>query len=182
MASILGMKTVVVFWLAMMMAGQAIMLEVYKVYRPISLHGTDVAEDFEGEVVQAKVISQTIVVTGAQPEGLLAAIAAPHRLEGSKTYRLKEDNLLVLCGIGMSSRSEGKNVWVKFDLAKLKMPEEVEIPVRTVLKLAIESVKKTLKEFHLPEDGPMKVTIEIVGLNEGTKPLQDLSQKFRVGE
>ncbi|MDG1073204.1 MAG: hypothetical protein P8P32_16460, partial [Akkermansiaceae bacterium] len=59
---------------------------------------------------------------------------------------------------------------------------EVEIPVRTVLKLAIKSVKETLKGFHTPEDGPMKVKIEIVGTNKGTAPLLDLSEKFRVGE
>ena len=176
------MKTVVSLWFAMIVASQAITLEIYKVFRPISLHGTDVAEEFEGEIIQAKVISQTMVVTGAQPEGLLAAISAPHRLVGSGSYLPKEDNLLVLCGIGMTSISDGRNLTVKIDLAKMKIPTEVEIPVRTVLKLAIRSVKETLKGFHTPEDGPMKVKIEIVGTNKGTAPLLDLSEKFRVGE
>ena len=176
------MKTAVSLWLAMIVASQAITLEIYKVFRPISLHGTDVAEEFEGEIIQAKVIAQTMVVSGAQPEGLLAAISAPHRLVGSESYKLNEDNLLVLCGIGMTSRSDGQNIAVKIDLGKMKIPEEVEIPIRTVLKLAIKSVKETLKGFHTPEDGPMKVKIEIVGVNKGTAPLQGLSEKFRVGE
>jgi len=48
------MKMVVSLWFAMIAASQAITLEIYKVFRPISLHGTDVAEEFEGEVIQAK--------------------------------------------------------------------------------------------------------------------------------
>ena len=152
------MKAVVTIWLGLILASQAITLEVYKVFRPISLHGTDVAEEFEGEVIQAKVISQAMVITGAQPEALLEAIGAPHRLTGTDSYLPKEDNLLVLCGIGISAKVDGKNVTVKFDLAKVKVPEQVEISVRTVLKLAINSVRDTLKSFHLPEDGPMKVS------------------------
>ncbi|MDA7887838.1 hypothetical protein N9A86_00455 [Akkermansiaceae bacterium] len=176
------MRIGVISWLILVAASQAITLEVYQVFRPISLHGTDMAEEFEGNVIQAKVIPQTMVVTGAQPEGLLSAIASPHRLTGSDSYLVKEDNLLVLCGIGMKSRSDGKNLTVDFDLSQLKIPKDVEIPVRTVLKLAIQSVKETLKGFHTPEDGPMKLKIQIVGTNDGTAPLQDLSQKFRVGE
>jgi len=175
------MKFAAFLWLVFIASCQAITLEIYEVFRPISLYGTDVVEKFEGEFIQAKVISQTMVVTGAQPEGLLAAIAAPHRLTGSDSYKVTEDNLLVLCGIGITPLSDGQNITVKIDLAKMKVPDEVEIPVRTVLKLAIKSIKETLKKFHTPEDEAIKVGIQIVGLNDGTAPLRDLSEKFRIG-
>ncbi len=64
--------------LALISLASATTLEVLQVFQPISLHGTDVDYEFEGEHVRARVFSRPMVLSVAMPETLVAAIASLH--------------------------------------------------------------------------------------------------------
>ncbi|YCM45644.1 hypothetical protein V2O64_06385 [Verrucomicrobiaceae bacterium 227] len=155
-----------------------ITLEVCQIHQPLSLHGTDVVTEFQGIQIQAGIFSSPAVLSGAMPESLIGAVAAPHRFAPSEHFKVPESNLLVLCGISLSADEVDGEVVAIFDLSKLAMPEEVELSVHTVLKLSIEALKKTLKSYQDPENDAMKVRIEIRGTKEGTASLRSLSERF----
>lgn len=157
-------------------------LEVLKVYQPLSLHGTDVDSKFEGEALQAQIFSRPMVLSGAMPENLVAAIATPHRMPSTFNYEIQECNLLALFQVGLNGAVEdGGSLHVAFDLEKMKAPEGVEVPIRTVLKLAIKALKQTLQDYHHPENKPMKVRVTIEGTTERNASLRDLAAKFAIG-
>ena len=155
-----------------------ITLEVCQVHQPLSLHGTDVVTEFEGDQIQAGIFSNPAVLSGAMPESLISAVAAPYRFAPSEHFKVPESNLLVLCGISLSAEESEGEVVVVFDLTKLSVPEEVEVSLHTVLKLSIEALKKTLKAYQDPENDAVMVRIEIRGTKEGTASLKSLSERF----
>ena len=160
----------------------AITHEVHPIYQPLSLHGTDVGEDFKGVPIQAKVASFPSVIVGAMPEALVAAIAAPHRLPGPESYTIPEVNLLILCGIKLECAVGGKGVVCSFDLKDLKIPEEVELPVRTVLELGIKSLRETLHQYYKGSKITERITVKITGTSERNASLKDLAVIFTAGK
>lgn len=148
----------------------------------LSLHGTDVGEEFAGEIVQARVLSFPAVVVGALPEGLIDEVGAAHRLPGPDSYKVKEANLLVLCGVSLDGAMTNEGLVCTFNLSKLSVPNEVEMPVRVVLKLAIQAVKETLERYYREAQDSQKVMIKISGTNEKNATLKDLSMEFKVGK
>jgi hypothetical protein len=156
-------------------------LEVLSVYQPLSLHGTDIDHEFEGEAIQAQIFSTPFVLSGAMPENLVAAIAKPHRLPGPVNYDIKESNLLVLYQVGLEAHfSEQDILIVTFDLSKMSAPDKVELPIRTVLRLSIAALKKSLSEYHHAENEDLKVRVEITGTNEKNQTLKDLDGSFTI--
>ncbi|MEJ6581632.1 MAG: hypothetical protein QNL68_17750 [Akkermansiaceae bacterium] len=169
-----------VFLLLSILCGMTfgITLEVCEIHQPLSLHGTDVDTQFQGDQIQAGIFSSPAVLSGAMPESLISAVAAPYRFAPSEHFKIPESNLLVLCGISLTAdESEGEIVAV-FDLTKLAMPEEVELSVHTVLKLSIEALKKTLRAYQDPENDAVIIRVEIRGTKEGTASLKTLSERF----
>lgn len=169
-----------VFLLLSILCGMTfgITLEVCEVHHPLSLHGTDVVTEFQSDQIQAGIFSNPAVLSGAMPEALISAVAAPYRFAPSEHFKVTESNLLVLCGISLTAdESEGEIVAV-FDLTKLTVPEEVELSVHTVLKLSIEALKRTLRAYQDPENDAVMVRIEIRGTKEGTASLKALSERF----
>lgn len=158
-------------------------ISVVPVFEPISLHDTDVDEVITdtGEALQATVISRPMALTGAFPETLIESIRTPHKLPNNNpNYDVEEVNLLVLCNIGISAELTDDGLTVKFDVAKLSIPEGVDLTVRQVLKLGIVAVRKTLEIYQTPQPDPLVVKIRIVGTDEGTVSLTDLDSEFEL--
>ena len=156
-------------------------LEVLQVFQPISLHGTDVDHEFQGDAVQARIFARPMVLSGAMPENLVGAIATPHRMPATFNYDVKECNLLALFQVDVVGiMDDAGELKVSFNLAKMKAPEEVDLSIRTVLKLSIQALKKTLADYHHPENKPLKVKVVIEGTTEKNSSLRDLSGRFVV--
>lgn len=160
-------------------------ISVVPVFEPVSLHGTDVDEVITetGEALQATVMSRPMALTGAFPETLIESIRSPHRLPSNNpNYQVDEANLLVLCGIGIGAVMDEDGLLVKFDVTELKIPDEVDLTVRQVLKLGIVAVRKTLEVYQAPQTDPLAVRIRIVGTDEGTASLTELDSAYILGE
>ncbi len=172
------MRTFFLLPLLLMGLASATTLEVLQVYQPVSLHGTDMDHEFEGEHIQARVFSVPMVLGGAMPENLVAAISKPLRMPPVDNYKVKECNLLVLYRIELHASLEEEIIVVTFDLTRMKAHEDVELPVRTVLELSIVALKTTLTEYHQSENDPIKVRVAIEGTTAKNASLKDLSGKF----
>lgn len=175
------MRKIITLFLALVTLAGATTLEVLRVYQPLSLHGTDVDHEFEGQAIPAQVFARPMVLSGAMPENLIAAIAIPHQMPSTFNFEVKECNLLVLFNVGVTGIMEDRgDLTVTFDLSKLKIPKDVELPIRTVLKLSIDALKQTLREYQHPENEAMKVRIKITGTTAKNASLGDLVERFEV--
>jgi len=156
-------------------------IQVVPVYEPLSLHGTDVDDAITetGEALQATVMPRPMALSGAIPEDLVMAIARPHRLPSNDPrYKVVEANLLVLCGIAVDAELTRDGLRVGLDISRLSIPEEVDLTVRQLLKLAIVAVRKTLEVYQEPQRDPLRVSLRIAGTDEGTESLRDLDVEF----
>ncbi|MDB4353763.1 hypothetical protein N9Z02_00500 [Akkermansiaceae bacterium] len=174
------MKIIFLF-LASISLSWGIVHEVHQISQALSLHGTDVSEDFKGEPVQARIDSFPSVIVGAIPEALISAVASPHRLPGPDSYQIPESNLLVLCGISLESEMTDKGLVCIFNVADLKIPEEVTLSVHTILELSIKATRETLERYYRGSKSSEQITIKIVGVSEKNAALKAFAQKFRVG-
>lgn len=175
------MKALLLLFASVCFAG-AITYEVHVVSQALSLHGTDVSEDFKGEPIQAKVSSFPVVVVGAMPEALVDSVAAPHRIPGPESFKVAESNLLVLCGISLEGELGDKGFICTFDLTKLEIPEEVDLPVRVVLELSIQALKETLSAYYKGVNLNERIFIKITGTNDKNASLKDLATTFKTGK
>lgn len=156
-------------------------LEVLRVFQPLSLHGTDVDHEFKGEAVQAHIFARPMVLSGAMPENLVLAVATPHRMPATFNYEVNECNLLTLFQVELSGiMGDSGELEVSFDLSKMQVPEGLDLSIRTVLSLSIQALKKTLEDYHHPENKPLKVKITIEGTTKKNRSLRDLSGSFVV--
>jgi hypothetical protein len=62
----------------------------------------------------------------------------------------------------------------------MKAPDRVDLSIRTVLSLSIQALKKTLEDYHHPENNPLKVKITIEGTTKKNRSLRDLNGGFVV--
>jgi hypothetical protein len=156
---------------------------VVPVFEPLSLHGTDGDQAILdiGDALQACVMARPMALSGAFPEVLVDAISSPHQVPtNNPNYQVKETNLLVLCGIGLSGKIADGGLAVKFDISKLAIPADVDLTSRQVLKLALLAVRKTLEEYQRPQSQPLPVTVSIEGADEAKAPLKDIGTSFSV--
>ncbi|MGD7651916.1 MAG: hypothetical protein ACQCXQ_01790 [Verrucomicrobiales bacterium] len=158
-------------------------ITVIPIFEPLSLHGTDSDEapsDTE-EALQACVLSRPKAMTGAFPEVLVDAIRSPHLIPtNNPNYQAAEANLLVLCNIGIETTMTDDGLMVRFNVAQLTIPEEVDLTSRQILKLAIIAVRKTLEQYQAGQTQPLDVTLVIDGTDEGKRGLLDLASRFTV--
>ncbi|MGB6219811.1 hypothetical protein [Haloferula sp.] len=174
---------VLLLWVVLLAPLAATTISVVPIFEPVSLHDTDVDEVITetGEALQATVISRPMALTGAFPETLIESIRTPHRLPSNNpNYTVEEVNLLVLCNIGISAEVDDDGLLVKFDVAKLSIPEGVDLTVRQVLKLGMVAVRKTLEIYQAPQSEPLLVRIRIMGTTEGTESLTELNSEFEL--
>lgn len=153
------------------------------IYEPLSLHGTDVDEVISdtGEALQATVMARPMALTGSFPETLVESIRSPHKIPtNNPNYKVDEANLLVICRVGLTAElmENGTGLRVRLDVSKLKIPEEVDLTSRQLLKLSIVAIRKTLEEYQKFQTSGLNVSIEIEGVDEGKSSLRDLSAKI----
>jgi len=163
----------------------AVTLEVVELHQPLSLHRTDGIGDTLGkeDPVQAGVFSRPYAVTGAMPEDLVKAVAAPHRIAtNSEGYEVDDANLLNLCGVALSSEMKVNRLLVRFDVGNFELPEELDLTARQVIRLSVIAVERTLRAyFQSVKDEVLSVSIGITGTTEGNAALKDLAKRFRLG-
>ncbi|MDG2488141.1 MAG: hypothetical protein P8M65_10560 [Roseibacillus sp.] len=163
----------------------AVTLEVVELYQPLSLHRTDGVGETLGEEgpVQAGVFARPYAVTGAMPEDLVKAVAAPHRIAtNSEGYEVEDANLLNLCGVALSSEMKVNRLLVRFDMGNFKLPEDLDLTARQVVQLSIIAVERTLRSyFRNFKDEVLSVSIGITGTTDGNESLKDLAKRFRLG-
>ena len=159
-------------------------ISVVPVFEPLSMHGTDVDEGITdtGEALQATVASRPMALTGAFPEVLLEAIRTPHKFPSNNpNYKVEEVNLLVLCNIGITAEVTEDGLKVRLNVAQLTVPEGVDLTARQVLKLAMVAIHKTLEQFQKPQAEPLKVSVAIEGVDDGTASLKELDANYTLG-
>ena len=165
-------------------AGWATTITMVPIFEPLSLHGTDGDEAISeiGEALQAAVQSRPMALTGAFPEVLVDAIRTPHALPtNNPNYKVKEANLLELCNVGISGEMTEEGLLVRFDVAGLSIPAEVDLTSRQVLNLAIVALRKTLEVYQSPQNQALRVKVVVEGVDEGKAALKDLGVSFVIG-
>ena len=156
-------------------------ISVVPIHEPISLHATDVDDIISetGEALQATVLPRPMALAGAFPEVLVEAILTPHQLPTSNpNYKVTEVNLLVLCSVGIRAEMTEEGLLVRLDVSQLKIPVEVDITSRQLLKLTLVALQRTLEEYHNLQTEPLKVIVAIEGTTEKNASLTDLQATF----
>jgi hypothetical protein len=69
---------------------------------------------------------------------------------------------------------------VEINIGNLKIPEDVDLTARQVLKIVSVAIRKTLIDYNSMQKDEMKVILRIVGTNESNNGLQDLGMKYLV--
>lgn len=160
-------------------------ISVVPVFEPLSMHDTDVDDGITdtGEALQATVVSRPMALTGAFPEVLLESIRSPHKFPSNNpNYKVEEVNLLVLCNIDIAAEVTEEGLKVRLNIANLTVPADVDLTARQVLKLALVAIRKTLEEYQKPQTEPLKVSVLIEGVNDGTASLKELETHYTLGE
>ena len=180
-----GVKTLIALLAALVLPVSATTISVVPVFEPLSMHGTDVDEGITdtGEALQATVASRPMALTGAFPEMLVEAIRSPHKFPSNNpNYKVEEVNLLVLCNIPITAEAtEEKMLKIRLNVSQITVPEDVDLTVRQVLKLALVAIRKTLEEYQKPQAEPLKVNVAIEGVDDGTASLKDLDTEYSLG-
>jgi hypothetical protein len=178
-------KTLITLLVAFVLPVSATTISVVPVFEPLSMHGTDVDDGITdtGEALQATVASRPMALTGAFPEALIEGIRSPHKFPSNNpNYKVEEVNLLVLCNIPITAEmSEDKVLKIRLNVSQITVPEDVDLTVRQVLKLAQVAIRKTLEEFQKPQTEPLKVNVAIEGVDDGTASLKDLDTEYTLG-
>ncbi len=178
-----SMKTCILWFLSLCFT-HASVIQVVQIFQPISLHGSDVNDEVDGidEALQAAVLSRPMALTGGFPEVLVESVAKPHQLPtNNPNYQIKEVNLVVLCGVMLNASIDDDGVLqVEINIGNLKIPEDVDLTARQVLKIVSVAIRKTLIDYNSMQKDEMKVILRIVGTNESNNGLQDLGMKYLV--
>ncbi len=156
-------------------------ISVVPVHEPLSLHGTDVDDIISdtGEVLQATVLARPMALSGAFPEVLVESIRTPHPIPtNNPNYKVAEANLLVLCNITIGAEMTENGLLVKLNIAELGIPQEVDITSRQLLKITLVALKRTLEEYHSPQNDQLNVIVAIEGTTEKNASLLDLQATF----
>ncbi len=178
------MKTLAVFFCAAVLPLSATTISVVPIHEPLSMHGTDVDDAVAdtGEVLQATIASRPMALTGAFPEVLVEAIRTPHKFPtNNPNYKVEEVNLLVLCDVGIAAEMSEEGLKISLNVARLNIPEEVDLTARQVLRLALGAVRRTLEEYQRPQTDPLRVVVSIDGVDDSTASLRDLAVTFTLG-
>lgn len=162
---------------------QASTKSVYRVWQPISLHGTDVSSVLgkESGVDYTVLMSRPVVLSGALPEDLVYAVALKHQLARIGGYDEPEANLIALSKIKLRAQLTDNGLLVTVDVSGAKVPKEVEVSLFDVVKLSVNAIKMTIQNYgaaYLQEGLPC--TIMITGDEKGPQleQLKKLSLRF----
>jgi uncharacterized protein YfeS len=158
-------------------------ISVVPIHEPLSLHGTDVDDIISetGEALQATVMSRPVALTGAFPEVLVEAIRSSHLIPSNNpNYEVDEANLLILCNVSIKAETTADELKVSIDVSQLKIPREVDITSRQLLKLTLVAMQRTLEAYNKPQTEALIVTVTIDGTTEKNQTLKNLELTFMV--
>jgi hypothetical protein len=158
-------------------------ISVVPIHEPISLHGTDVDDILSdsGEALQATVMPRPMALTGGFPEILIQSIRTPHPIPSNNpNYKVTEANLLVLCNVSLIAESTKEGLRISIDISELKIPPEVDITARQLLKLTLIAIQRTLEQYIKPQTNPLEVFVFIDGTTEKNETLKELQINFTV--
>ncbi len=162
---------------------QGVTLDVVRIYQPLSLHGTDSAEeDKNGDAVQAAIYSRPMALSGAFPEELVSSVGHPFRMVGTPPYKVKECNLLALCHISVHAVMKNDVLWVMMDVSEMSIPKKVRLQARAIVDLSIKAVQKTLWAYPMAEGEKQKCKIVITGTDEKNRGLATAGKEFTLGQ
>jgi hypothetical protein len=171
-------------WFALGSLAPATTIMVVPIFEPLGLHGTDGDEAVSdtGEALQACVMSRPMALTGAFPEALVDAIRSPHLIPGNNPqYKVQEANLLVIANIGITAEMREDGLAVALDVSQLRIPPEIDLTARQILKLAIVALRITLEGYQHGQTEPLPVMLAIEGTDEGNAGLGHLAARFVIG-
>ncbi|MGJ8673645.1 hypothetical protein [Rubritalea sp.] len=176
------MKTLFLF-LSLSVSLFASTKSVYQIWQPLSLAGTDVhgVVGIENTYAGSVVMVRPMVVSGAIPEDLIAAIALNVPIpSATENYAQPQVNLLAMAKIQLQGRLENGKLVIEFDLSNAVAPEGVELSIENIVELGIEAVQKTV-EFNgkAQIDHTFICDVKIVGAKEGS-PVTKLNTSFAV--
>ena len=122
-----------------------------------------------------------MALSGAFPEVLVESIRTPHPIPTNNiNYKVEEANLLVLCNVGINAEMTDEGLLVKFNIAGLEIPQNVDITSRQLLKITLVALQRTLEEYHSPQSDPLNVIVKITGTTEKNASLLDLQVTFNL--
>ena len=161
----------------------AVTKSVYRVWQPLSLHGTDVASVLgkESRVNYAVLMSRPVVLSGALPEELVYAVSQGHQLASIGGYSEPEANLLALYKVKLDARYDDEQLTVTIDLSEVVKRENADVSLHDTVKLAIEALKKTLQDYGAAYlQSEMACVIQVVGGDQDPKlkALQEFNTRF----
>lgn len=156
---------------------------VYKIWQPLSLHGTDVDSvvGAESGVDYAVLMSRPVVLSDALPEGLVYAISMKHKMPSVGGYNEPEANLLELFQIKLNARLSEEKLDVTIDVKNAVTPAGVEVSLTDTVQLTVTAIRRTLDAYGIAylEDG-IACTIRIIGDEKAPNlaALQKFNTKF----
>jgi hypothetical protein len=176
------MKLLLPILLLPLLAG-ATTITVLPIHEPLSLHGTDNDEITTevGEALQACVLSRPMALTGDFPETLVTSIRTPHAFPtNNPNYQVREANLLILTGITLDAESTEQGLTIRILCHNLRIPTDVDLTARQVLRLTIVAIRKTLEEYQKIQTHPLRVHLLIEATGDAKEHLEALGTTFQI--
>ena len=107
----------------------------------------------------------------------------PHKIaSNSPAYSLPEANLFKLCKVTLTAEIKGEKLLVRLDLKEMTIPEDIDLTARQILRLSINAIRRTLKDYFKDAGSTMEVSVGIIGTKEGNESLKDLAVRYALGE
>ena len=178
----LPMKLLLAFLLLPLIA-RATTTTVAPVHEPLSLHGADNDEITTevGEALQACVMARPMALTGDFPETLVRSIRTPHAFPtNNPNYQVRETNLLILADITLDAQSTEQGLIVRIVCHNMKIPPEVDLTARQILRLTIVAIRKTLEDYQKIQTELLRVHLVIEASGEAKSHLEALATTFQI--
>jgi len=153
-------------------------LEVIKLYRPLSLKGTEsFTENKDGEVLEAGVFSAPAVLSGAMPEDILAALTQPYVIQSyGKSYESKECNLFTLSNSTATAKQlNGQHFEITLTLDPA---QKMDLNQEELTTLLTKSIRNTFTNYFNSSDVPLEFDLYLT--TDETRP-QEPTLQFTCG-
>lgn len=154
---------------------------VYKIWQPLSLHGTDVDSvvGSESGVDYAVLMSRPVVLSDALPEGLVYAISMKHKMPSVGGYSEPEANLLELFKLKLNARLSEEQLEVTIDVKNAVTPAGIDVSLKNAIELTFVAIRRTLGEYGAAylEDG-IACSIRVIG--DEKSPIFSELQKLNI--
>ena len=131
-------------------------LQVVKLYRPLSLKGTEsFSETKEGKVIEAGIFSAPAVVSGAMPEDILAALTHPFEIRSyGKSYEPKECNIFTLSNSTATAKQLSEN-YFQITL-QIDPDQKTDLSQEELVDLFVRAIRNTFTNYFISNDEPLE--------------------------